>query len=304
MKSMLIEGADEVYRLACGELRGGNHSAVYAAKLPGLAGWVSCHPLRPSPRGGDEAGTRRPCADSHVPAGASMSDHTQTASPYDSIGGAYDLVGGLDVYHRICWGVSTGAYRAFADRARLACAGGLLLDAGCGSMLFSAGAHQRNDRGAVVGADASVRMLRMARRRLGSAHQPEKVVLLRADVLDNPFRPAIFDVVLCLHVAHVIADLNGLVDELRRVLKPGGRLFLTSVVLVGRWRDRYLGALARRGIMASPRGTADILAALRDRFGAEPDHRLVGSMLFTETICPTRGREGGGTSAWSAGHAH
>jgi phosphoserine phosphatase RsbU/P len=40
-------------RLACLELRGGNHSAAYSAELPGLAGWVSCRPLRPSPRGGD-----------------------------------------------------------------------------------------------------------------------------------------------------------------------------------------------------------------------------------------------------------
>jgi sigma-B regulation protein RsbU (phosphoserine phosphatase) len=53
MSCVLIEGPDEVYRLACMELRGGNHLAAYSAELPGLAGWVSCHPLRPSPRGGD-----------------------------------------------------------------------------------------------------------------------------------------------------------------------------------------------------------------------------------------------------------
>jgi len=50
---MMIEQADEIHRLACLELRGGNHLAAYSAELPGLAGWVSCHPLRPSPRGGD-----------------------------------------------------------------------------------------------------------------------------------------------------------------------------------------------------------------------------------------------------------
>src|SRR6266849_2772024 len=49
----MIEEADEVHRLACLELRGGNHLAAYSVELPGLAGWVSCHPLRPSPRGGD-----------------------------------------------------------------------------------------------------------------------------------------------------------------------------------------------------------------------------------------------------------
>jgi serine phosphatase RsbU (regulator of sigma subunit) len=45
--------ADQGERLACLELRGGNHLATYAARLPGLAAWVSCNPLRPSKRGGD-----------------------------------------------------------------------------------------------------------------------------------------------------------------------------------------------------------------------------------------------------------
>jgi len=45
--------AGQVERLACLELRGGNHAATYAARLPGLTAWVSCNPLRPSRRGGD-----------------------------------------------------------------------------------------------------------------------------------------------------------------------------------------------------------------------------------------------------------
>ena len=43
----------QVERLACLELRGGNHLATYTARLPGLTAWVSCNPLRPSQRGGD-----------------------------------------------------------------------------------------------------------------------------------------------------------------------------------------------------------------------------------------------------------
>ena len=48
-----MEQSKSVYSLACTELRGGNHLAAYSAALPGLAGWVSCRPLDPSPRGGD-----------------------------------------------------------------------------------------------------------------------------------------------------------------------------------------------------------------------------------------------------------
>src|SRR5260370_40081207 len=50
---MLTGDSGEIHRLACLEVRGGNHLAAYSAELPGLAGWVSCHPLQPSPRGGD-----------------------------------------------------------------------------------------------------------------------------------------------------------------------------------------------------------------------------------------------------------
>jgi hypothetical protein len=50
---MIIEKGHEIHRIACQEVRGGNHLAAYSALLPGLTGWVSCHPLQPSPRGGD-----------------------------------------------------------------------------------------------------------------------------------------------------------------------------------------------------------------------------------------------------------
>ena len=189
---------------------------------------------------------------------------------YDSIGGAYDLVAGLDLYHRICWGVSTAAYRDFASQAEQASAPGRLLDAGCGSRLFSAHLNP------VIGLDASREMLNRARQRASFA-------FVQADLLHTPFGDGVFEAVLCLHVAHVMENLDGLLRELRRVLKPGGRLFLTSVVIVGHWRDRYLRMLSRRGIMASPRSANDVIAPIRGVFEVEPQHHRVGSMLFTVT---------------------
>ncbi|HYL78161.1 MAG TPA: class I SAM-dependent methyltransferase [Bryobacteraceae bacterium] len=207
---------------------------------------------------------------------------TEDIAQYDSIGGAYDLVGSLGIYHRLCWGVSTNAYREFVEQARLACDGGQVLDAGCGSMLFSAASHRRPNKGVVIGADVSRAMLTRARNRLGGDGHPGNVVLLQADILHSPFRCAVFDVIICLHVAHVLQDLEGLIGELQRILRPGGRLFLTSVVLVNGWRDRYLRALSQRGILASPRHPENVVAAVRKVFGVEPNCRLAGSMLFTE----------------------
>lgn len=212
----------------------------------------------------------------------------EPAAQYDSIGATYDFVGGLDVYHRACWGVSTSKYRAFAERAVSRCGDGVLLDAGCGSMLFTAHAHRANDRGALIGMDASLKMLRVARVRLNQRDEKmERAVLFSANLLRSPFRSGAFDVVLCLHVAHVLEDLAGLVTELQRVLRPGGALFLTSVILVDHWRDRYLRALARRGIMSAPRRQSQLLDALRIQFGAEGASEVVGNMLFVQTTKPT-----------------
>jgi len=48
-----VPDMSQVQRIACLELRGGNHQATYSAELPGLTGWVWCKPLRPARRGGD-----------------------------------------------------------------------------------------------------------------------------------------------------------------------------------------------------------------------------------------------------------
>jgi ubiquinone/menaquinone biosynthesis C-methylase UbiE len=155
-------------------------------------------------------------------------------------------------------------------------------------MLFTAHAHRTNPRGVVIGIDASLRMLRLARARVGSDADAHAVALVRADVLRSPFRAGAFAAVVYMHVAHVLEDLSGLLAEARRLLVPGGTLFLTSVVLADCWRDRYLLALSRRGIMATPRRREDVVAAVRVRFGTEPDCRMVGNMLFVQVTNPRR----------------
>lgn len=42
-----------------------------------------------------------------------------------------------------------------------------------------------------------------------------------------PFRTASFDVVTCSEILEHVEDLDGLLDELARVLRPGGRLYAT-----------------------------------------------------------------------------
>jgi len=205
---------------------------------------------------------------------------------YDTIGGAYDFVAGVDLYHRLFWGVSAGAYRTFAETAVLASGGGTMLDGGCGSMLFTARTHATNELGACIGTDASLRMLRLARARLRLSGNRRDIPLVHADLLRSPFRSEAFDVVLCMHVAHVLDDFNGLLLEARRILKPHGTLFLTSLILADSWRDTYLRMLSRRGIMAVPRRVEDVLHAAQTSFDVKPVAYRKGSMLFVQVKKP------------------
>lgn len=95
-----------------------------------------------------------------------------------------------------------------------------VLDAGCGSgplleELRIAGAE-------IAGFDASPAMAEIARRRLGADAD------LRVADLSQPlpYDDAAFDDVVCSLVLHYLRDWSAPLAELRRVLRPGGRLLL------------------------------------------------------------------------------
>ncbi|WP_253789308.1 class I SAM-dependent methyltransferase [Nocardia amikacinitolerans] len=93
-----------------------------------------------------------------------------------------------------------------------------ILDAGCGSgPLFA----ELRDRGAIVtGIDASAGMLEQARQRLG-ADADLRIADLASPL---PFPDDAFDDVVASLVLHYLPDWGPTLTELRRVLKPGGRL--------------------------------------------------------------------------------
>lgn len=117
----------------------------------------------------------------------------------------------------------TSLFNAYYERpAMLALAGDVagrrILDAGCGSgPLFAA----LRDRGAIVtGFDSSAGMLAQARRRLGDDASLQVADLGRP----LPYADGAFDDVIASLVLHYLEDWGPALAELRRVLKPGGRL--------------------------------------------------------------------------------
>ena len=56
------------------------------------------------------------------------------------------------------------------------------------------------------------------------------LVLIRGDATALPFRDASFDAACCFAALHLFADPFAALDEMRRVLKPGGRIALMTSV--------------------------------------------------------------------------
>jgi ubiquinone/menaquinone biosynthesis C-methylase UbiE len=94
------------------------------------------------------------------------------------------------------------------------------LDVGCGDGRLTGELSAK----AVVGADVSQVALSRARQRL-----PDAVDLVElAPEQDLPFADNQFDLVLCAETLEHVQDVQRLLSEVRRVLRPGGRLAVTT----------------------------------------------------------------------------
>jgi SAM-dependent methyltransferase len=99
-------------------------------------------------------------------------------------------------------------------------AGRRILDAGCGSGPISAALR---DRGATVaGFDSSTKMVELARKRLG----PDADLRIANLGHPLPYPDGAFDDVIAALVLHYLQDWTAPLAELRRILKPGGRLIV------------------------------------------------------------------------------
>ena len=123
--------------------------------------------------------------------------------------------------------------------------GDRVLDACCGTGDLAIAARGRGAD--VVGVDFSERMLERA------ARKEPQVEWVRADVLALPFEDSSFDAVTVGFGVRNVEDLEAGVRELRRVLRPGGRLGILEITTPrGRlapfyrvWFDRVVPALGR-----------------------------------------------------------
>jgi len=164
--------------------------------------------------------------------------------------------------------------------------GDTVLDVACGPGNFSREfARDAGPSGLVVGLDGSRTMLER-----GAADMErsglDNLALVRGGATALPFADGAFDGVCCFAAIHLFADPYVALDEMTRVLRPGGRIALMSSV------RRQLTVRPLKPLIELTSGMrlfepGELTGALNDRGFSDVHQRLAGMVQFVG------GRRGG-----------
>ncbi len=189
-----------------------------------------------------------------------MEAPAQVQGMFARIAGRYDLVnallsGGLDFLWRRRAAAIVRQWRP-----------GRLLDLATGSGVLAASLARACPEATIVGADFCLPMLQRAQ----AAGRLERLVV--ADGMRLPFADGAFDALTVAFGLRNMASYAGALREMRRVLRPGGRVLVLDFSLPrGWWRGAYRFYLHRclptvAGAVSGERGAYEYLAESIERF--------------------------------------
>lgn len=139
-----------------------------------------------------------------------------------------------------------------------------VLDAGCGTGIYSIELARRGGR--VQAIDTSPEMIGQAR--IKALKEGLHIDFIKADALKLPFPDGHFDLVISVCMLCFIKEREAALLEMKRVLKPGGRI---AIALLNRWSPWALLRRAKSLIRNTVYNKADFLTP------AEVESSLAGA---------------------------
>ncbi len=165
---------------------------------------------------------------------------------------------------------------------------GCILELGCGSAELWATNLQRVPAGCeIILSDFSAGMARQAMGRLAHGSHPSAFAVLDAQAI--PFGDRRFDVVIANHMLYHVPDRERALAEIRRVLRPGGYLYATTIgqahllelyALV----ERFDPASTFRGTLSSPFTLESAPAQLAGHFAYHAVYRYEDALMVNEAV--------------------
>jgi len=218
-----------------------------------------------------------------------MSVHDRIATPdgkrryvkalFATIADRYDLITIV-----LSYGRDRGWKRRLVDLAAPSDATRALdLATGTGDIAFVVGERARS----VVGLDLTARMVQIARSKAGSRSSPRFLV---GDMLALPFAPASFDLITTGYGLRNVPHLETAIDEMLRVLKPGGQALSLDfdrpsndiVRTVYLWYLTIVGGALGWMLHSDPDTYRYIPASIRNYPGAAAVARLMETRGFSQ----------------------
>ena len=148
-----------------------------------------------------------------------------TAGGRDGIGGLFDSISGI--YDLLNHGLSFNIDKRWRRKAvRMLAPCGELLDVavGTGDLAFEIIRQRKAEH--VTGADLSVEMMSIGREKARARNMSERVSFEEAGAMSLPYADGRFDAVTCAFGVRNFSDREAGLNEMRRVLRPGGQLMV------------------------------------------------------------------------------
>jgi demethylmenaquinone methyltransferase / 2-methoxy-6-polyprenyl-1,4-benzoquinol methylase len=210
---------------------------------------------------------------------------------FETIAGRYDFFTAFMSY-----GMDRGWKREMIRMLNLA-GGEATLDIACGTGDIAFMTAERLTTGRAIGLDITQAMLQIAERKRRE-RAIDNVCFHRGDIMRLPFADQTFDDVTGGYALRNVPDLAGALTEIKRVLKPGGRLLSLDFGHPPNkfYRRAYLHYLTVVGSMVGlmMHGDADTYRYIPETLKLYPGQRGVREMMDAAGFVDTGFREFGG----------
>jgi SAM-dependent methyltransferase len=141
-------------------------------------------------------------------------------------------------------GISLEEEKSLIERILAIQPGDRVLDLACGPGLYARRFAREGRERYVVGLDLSWPMLRRGVA-MSEREAIPNIAFARGDAHELPFKEGSLDAANCCAAMHLFPNPRRVLEELHRVVRPGGR-FSTAVVLKGGFASRLGDALGQR----------------------------------------------------------